>query len=155
MQIEEQLNRIERKIDNIILSLQVTPVIIDRDEKLIRNVILNYFNISLSEFQDSGRVYSLNIVPRHFFYFFTKSLTDMSLRQMGMFINKKDHSTVLNGITRVCEWIDTNDKQMMLHYHNLYAILEHKGLDVNKIKTFLIERKDKQMSSLKALRNNT
>ena len=150
-EIIDRLTRLEDKVDRLISITH--PVLIHRDEQTIRSVILDYFNISLVELLSSARFQGNNVIPRHFLCFFTKAILDISIEKIGKILGGKHHTTILHSIGMVCNWLESGDKEMMKHYDSICAILEYKRFDVDKIHDYLLERKIKQNSSLKHIRN--
>jgi len=67
---------------------------------LIARFVGKYFSYSVQELRSSKRNKDL-AQARHVAMFFMKKLTDASLREIGLFFERKDHTTVLSALEKI------------------------------------------------------
>lgn len=77
------------------------------DILLIKLNLMKYFNITEEQLESKSHKIEL-VWPRQVIQFFCKKNTNNSLNEIGWFIGKKDHATVLHSIHRVNNAIETN-----------------------------------------------
>ncbi len=73
----------------------------------IARVVGKYYSYSLEQIRSKNRSKNLAFV-RHLLMFLMKKLTGKSLRDIGTFLGGRDHSTVLNGITKMEDYLEIN-----------------------------------------------
>lgn len=74
--------------------------------KIVRGVT-KYYSYNLEQIRSKNRSKNLAF-SRHLLMFLMKKLTGKSLRDIGSFLGGRDHSTVLNGITKIEDYIEQN-----------------------------------------------
>jgi len=67
-------------------------------------IVNKYYPYSLDQLRSRSRNKDLAFV-RHFLMFLMKKMTNKSLRDIGAFLGGRDHSTVLNGITKMEDYL--------------------------------------------------
>ncbi len=107
-----KLNNVEITLDNVEESLkdiispnvarQVTP-------QLIINIVAEHFGITADDIT-SKRRNSEFVQPRQICMYLCRKLTAESLQSIGKALGKKDHTTVIHGIEKITEEIQTNDE---------------------------------------------
>jgi len=80
-----------------------------RDVDFVRIVrgVGKYYSYNLDQIRSKNRSKNLAFV-RHLLMFLMKKLTGKSLRDIGSFLGGRDHSTVLNGITKMEDYIESH-----------------------------------------------
>jgi len=136
--------------EEIILDCEAIKVLADKiiisirgdlsDQQTIKNIILNYFNISEETFLAHSRKREESVVPRGFFYLFCKALLPVSLARIGVYAGHRDHATVLNGIRTLCNLMQVEDKEILSHYDYLLNVMEGNGYSRKKITDFVSGR---------------
>jgi len=71
----------------------------------IVKTVNKHYQYSLEELRSKSRNKDLSFV-RHLLMFLMKKMTNKSLRDIGTFLGGRDHSTVLNGIKKMEEYIE-------------------------------------------------
>ena len=81
---------------------------------LIQKVVVNFFNIKISDLKMKRKTKSY-VIPRQIAMYFSRKFTGSSLLEIGDKFGGKDHSTVLHSIKKVEERIskDISFKEMM------------------------------------------
>ncbi len=107
-----KLNNVEITLDNVEESLkdiispnvtkQVTP-------QLIINVVAEHFGIKPDDITSKKRN-SEFVQPRQICMYLCRKLTEESLQSIGKALGKKDHTTVIHGIDKITEEIQTNEE---------------------------------------------
>ena len=72
---------------------EVTP-------QLIIDVVSEHFNVSKEDITSKKRN-SEYVLPRQIIMYLCRSMTDVSLQNIGKLLSKKDHTTVLHGINKI------------------------------------------------------
>jgi chromosomal replication initiator protein len=67
--------------------------------KVVRSV-MNYFNVTLAELRSEKRDKDIS-KARHIAFYLMKKHTDKSLKEIGAFLARKDHSTVLHAYEKI------------------------------------------------------
>jgi len=80
-------------------------------------------------------------MPRQFYYLFGRSLLNISLQRLGFNAGHKDHATALHGIDKVCDLLETGDRDITLHYEHLLLLMATQGYDPEKVKRFVREHR--------------
>lgn len=107
-----KLNKVEITLDNVEEALkdiispdvnrQVTP-------QLIINIVADHFGINPEDII-SKRRNSEFVQPRQICMYLCRKLTGESLQNIGKSLGKKDHTTVIHGIEKVTEELETNEE---------------------------------------------
>jgi chromosomal replication initiator protein len=71
--------------------------------------VSKYFNISLQELVSASRNKEL-VVPRQVAMYLIRQETDASLPEIGGLLGGRDHSTVIHGVERVKERLESEDQ---------------------------------------------
>ena len=71
---------------------------------------MNYFNVTLAELRSEKRDKEISNA-RHMAFYLMKKHTDKSLKEIGAFLARKDHSTVLHAFEKI-NLNHRNDKQL-------------------------------------------
>ena len=107
-----KLNKVEITLDNVEEALkdiispnavrQVTP-------QLIINIVAEHFGITADDIT-SKRRNSEFVQPRQICMYLCRKLTTESLQSIGKALGKKDHTTVIHGIEKITEEIESNEE---------------------------------------------
>ncbi len=79
-------------------SAQQTQQVVDMP-KVVR-CVMNAFNITLAELRSEKRDKDIS-KARHIAFYLMKKMTDKSLKEIGAFLGRKDHSTVLHAYEKI------------------------------------------------------
>lgn len=107
-----KLNNVEITLDNVkealkdIISPNVTRQI---TPQLIISIVAEHFGITTDDIV-SKRRNSEFVQPRQICMYLCRKLTDESLQSIGKALNKKDHTTVIHGIDKITEDMQTNEE---------------------------------------------
>ena len=74
---------------------------------LIQAAVSNFYNISRREIR-SGRRAPESVHARHMAFYLCKTMTEMSLPQIGIALGGRDHTTVLHGFRRIASLMETD-----------------------------------------------
>ena len=80
---------------------EVTP-------QLIMNIVAEHFNVKPEDITSKKRNAEF-VQPRQVFMYLCRDLTDTSLTNIGKFLGKKDHTTVMHGVSKIEEEMKMND----------------------------------------------
>ena len=81
---------------------EVTP-------QLIINVVAEHFGVKAEDIASKKRN-SEFVIPRQVVMYMCRELTSVSLQNIGKYVGKKDHTTVINGIDKTKERMETNEE---------------------------------------------
>lgn len=102
------LSRLKNRDVNVTLAEEALKDLISPDTKknitveLIIEVISEHFNINIQDILSTKK--SRNIAyPRQICMYLCRELTDLSLKEIGQKLGKRDHTTVLHGIDKVTQ----------------------------------------------------
>ena len=107
-----RLNKVDINLDNVEEALKdiISPDVVRQiTPQLIINVVADHFGIT-SEDITSKKRNSEFVQPRQICMYLCRKLTEESLQSIGKALGKKDHTTVIHGIDRITEEIQTNDE---------------------------------------------
>lgn len=113
-----------------------TKTYIDYQTKDVAHTIIesvaSYFDISIDEMIGKSRNEELNDA-RHIAYFLIKQYVKpiLTLKQIGAFFSKRDHSTIINGLKKFNEHYNT-EPQYQRKYNDIVQIVDFK-LNNNKL----------------------
>lgn len=68
----------------------------------ILQIVCDYYQISASSLLSKDRFRRL-VVPRHVYFYLMKKYTNMTLKNIGAYAGKKDHTTVIHGVNQVVD----------------------------------------------------
>ena len=107
-----KLNNVEITLDNVEEALkdiispnakrQITP-------KIIIDIVADHFGITYEDIISKRRNSEL-VQPRQICMYLCRKLTDESLQSIGKALGKKVHTTVIHGIEKITEEIQTNNE---------------------------------------------
>ncbi len=80
---------------------QVTP-------ELIIKLVAEHFNITPADICSQKRNKEL-VYPRQIVMYLCRTMVDIPLQQIGVFLGKRDHSTVISGVKKIEKNIHTNE----------------------------------------------
>jgi len=80
---------------------EVTPA-------LIMNIVAEHFNVKAEDITSKKRNAEF-VQPRQVFMYLCRDLTDTSLTNIGKYLGKKDHTTVMHGVSKIEEEMKMND----------------------------------------------
>lgn len=80
---------------------EVTP-------ELIYNIVSEHFNVNPADLASKKKSQDI-VFPRQIVMYLCRSLTDISLANIGGILGKRDHTTVLHGIDKITKEIETNE----------------------------------------------
>ena len=107
-----RLNKVDITLDNVEEALKdiISPNVIRQiTPQLIINVVADHFGIT-SEDITSKKRNSEFVQPRQICMYLCRKLTEESLQSIGKALGKKDHTTVIHGIDRITEEIQSNEE---------------------------------------------
>lgn len=119
-ELEGSLNKImayanlEKSEINLALAEKVLKDIISPNQKriitpeLIIDVVAEHFDISPSDIIGSKRNSKI-VFPRQITMYLCRHMTEVTLKNIGGYIGGRDHTTVMNGIKKIEEEIETSD----------------------------------------------
>lgn len=77
--------------------------------QLIVDIVSEHFNISKEDITSKKRNAEY-VLPRQIIMYLCRNMTDASLQNIGKLLSKKDHTTVLHGIKKIEEKINTDEE---------------------------------------------
>ena len=104
--VEEAANYLNININDIRPTSPATIKSISKIRPLLLLVSTEY-NVSIELIKGKQRSRRV-VIPRHTVMWLASELTRMSLPQIGRAIGNRDHTTVINAIKNVENWIDRN-----------------------------------------------
>ena len=110
------LDMAEEELKNIIYPNApkiVTP-------QIIIQVVADHFGIKAEDITSKKRTAEI-VIPRQVVMYLCRELTDISLKNIAKVLDKKDHSTIINGITKIQDEINNNSD-----FANQIAIIKKK-----------------------------
>lgn len=75
---------------------------------LIIKLVAEHFNVTTAEIISQKRIKEL-VYPRQIVMYLCRHMTSDSLQQIGYFLGKRDHSTIISGIKKIERDIENND----------------------------------------------
>ena len=75
---------------------------------LIINIVAEHFGVSVTDIKSSKRNSEL-VLPRQIFMFLCREMIDIPLTSIASILGKKDHSTILHGVKKIKNEIETSD----------------------------------------------
>ncbi len=89
----------------------------------IASIVSKHFGYSVTDLRSVSRAKDLSFV-RQVAMFFMKKMTDKSLREIGMYLGRKDHSTVIHAFEKIERMVDT-DTLLFQKIQNLESEIKH------------------------------
>lgn len=77
--------------------------------QLIINVVSEHFGVNPEDITSKKRN-SEFVVPRQVVMYLCRELTDTSLTNIGKLLGKKDHTTIIHGVNKIGEELNTNEE---------------------------------------------
>lgn len=107
-----KLNKVELTLDSAEEALK--DIIYPGQQKeitpnLIINVVAEHFGVTSDDITSKKRN-SEYVLPRQVVMYLCKELTEVSLTQTGKILGKKDHTTIIHGIKKITEELETNEE---------------------------------------------
>ena len=107
-------SRVTRRPVDIEIAKEVLKDIISPDDnkvitpELIINTVADHFNITMAD--NSSKKKSQDIVfPRQIAMYLCRQYTETSLQEVGQYLGKRDHTTVMHSIEKIQHELDTNE----------------------------------------------
>ena len=75
--------------------------------QIIIQVVADHFGIKAEDITSKKRTSEI-VIPRQVVMYLCRELTDNSLKNIAKVLDKKDHSTIINGITKIQDEINNN-----------------------------------------------
>ena len=75
--------------------------------QIIIQVVADHYGIRAEDITSKKRTAEI-VVPRQVVMYLCRELTDISLKNIAKVLDKKDHSTIINGITKIQDEINNN-----------------------------------------------
>lgn len=108
------LSNLENKEITVDLAENALKDIISPDQKrevtpqLIIDTVAEHFHISPADIASNKRNSEI-VVPRQIVMYLCRNMLDIPLKQVGSFVGKRDHSTVIHGINKIEEELKTSE----------------------------------------------
>ena len=77
--------------------------------QIIIQVVADHFGIKAEDITSKKRTAEI-VIPRQVVMYLCRELTDISLKNIAKVLDKKDHSTIINGITKIQDEINNNSE---------------------------------------------
>ena len=107
-----KLNKVDITLDNVVEALKdiISPNVIRQiTPQVIINVVADHFGITSDDITSKKRN-SEFVQPRQICMYLCRKLTEESLQSIGKALGKKDHTTVIHGIDKITEEIQSNEE---------------------------------------------
>ena len=107
-----KLNKVEITLDNVEEALKdiISPNAVKQiTPQLIIDIVAEHFGITAEDLI-SKRRNSEFVQPRQICMYLCRKMTSESLQSIGKSLGKKDHTTVIHGIDKVADEIETNEE---------------------------------------------
>ena len=75
--------------------------------QIIIQVVADHFGLKAEDITSKKRTSEI-VVPRQVVMYLCREMTDVSLKNIAKVLDKKDHSTIINGINKIQEEINSN-----------------------------------------------
>ena len=108
------LSNLENKEITVELAENALKDIISPDQKrevtpqLIIDTVAEHFHISPADIASNKRNSEI-VIPRQIVMYLCRNMLDSPLKQVGSFVGKRDHSTVIHGINKIEEELKTSE----------------------------------------------
>lgn len=103
--VNPSLSLAEEALKDIISSdkpKEITP-------QLIINIVSDYFGVKPEDITSKKRN-SEFVMPRQIVMYLCRELTDTSFANIGKMLGKKDHTTIIHGVNKIVDEINTNEE---------------------------------------------
>ncbi|MFA5299401.1 MAG: helix-turn-helix domain-containing protein [Lutibacter sp.] len=107
----------------------------------VMKIITNYFEITTIQLESKSRKRETAVLPRSFFFLFSKVMLELTLARIGHYTGGRSHSTVLKSINVLCDQINFRDRDVNYDFKQLLSDFEDKGYDVTEVRNFVKYRK--------------
>lgn len=107
-------SNLEKKEINLSLAEKVLKDIVSPNEKreitpqFIMDVVAEHYNITVNDLLSSKRNAEI-VVPRQIVMYLCREITNTSYKAIGILLGNRDHSTVINGDSKIREKIKADD----------------------------------------------
>lgn len=75
----------------------------------IMNIVAEHYNVTVSDITGSKRNYSI-MEPRQVCMYLIREILSLPYKSIGLLLGKRDHTTVMNGINKINNEIETNEQ---------------------------------------------
>lgn len=110
-------------VDNVLFKNSSNQARQQIDLPKVARCVMNYFNVTLAELRSEKRDKEISHA-RHMAFYLMKKHTDKSLKEIGAFLLRKDHSTVLHAFEKI-NLIRQNDLKLQHALQELERALEN------------------------------
>lgn len=107
-------SRVTRKPVDIEIAKEVLKDIISPDDnkvitpELIINTVADHFNITMADISSKKKSQDI-VFPRQIAMYLCRQYTETSLQEVGQYLGKRDHTTVMHSIEKIQHELDTNE----------------------------------------------
>lgn len=108
-----KLENNQREIDITLAAEALKDIISSKNQRevtpeLILDTVSEHFGISIDDLKSNKRNAEI-AVPRQIFMYLCRSMTDTSLKVIGIILGGKDHSTINHGVNKIKSEIEENE----------------------------------------------
>jgi chromosomal replication initiator protein len=107
----------------------------------IMGITIDYFEVTDDQLKSKSRKRETAILPRSFFFLFSKVLLGLTLEKLGYHAGGRRHSTVLKSINVLCDQINLRDRDVKYDFHQLLSRFEDSGYNVTEVRNFVKDKK--------------
>ncbi len=107
-------SRVTRRPVDIEIAKEVLKDIISPDDnkvitpELIINTVADHFNITMADISSKKKSQDI-VFPRQIAMYLCRQYTETSLQEVGQYLGKRDHTTVMHSIEKIQHELDTNE----------------------------------------------
>lgn len=107
-------SRVTRRPVDIEIAKEVLKDIISPDynkvitPELIINTVADHFNITMADISSKKKSQDI-VFPRQIAMYLCRQYTETSLQEVGQYLGKRDHTTVMHSIEKIQHELDTNE----------------------------------------------
>ena len=96
----------------------------------IEKVVCEYYGVTMDKVKSSSRAkHDGTIHARHMIFFLAHNNTKLSVKYLGFRIGKRHHTTCLNGVTTIKDFLSINDYKTTTDYEAIKALLPFQAKD--------------------------
>ena len=134
----------DQEIYSLIEKIQTDLEIVKREigsnltsQETIKMMVCEYFNITKDDLESKSRKRDTSVIPRQFFYLFSRALLNVSLKRLGIEAGNKCHATALSGISTICGILNSGDRTAMFQFEGILKAAEQLGYDSMTVRKFV------------------
>lgn len=107
-------SRVTRRPVDIEIAKEVLKDIISPEDnkvitpELIINTVADHFNITMADISSKKKSQDI-VFPRQIAMYLCRQYTETSLQEVGQYLGKRDHTTVMHSIEKIQHELDTNE----------------------------------------------